>query len=368
MTPITFCKKTTTIFLKFGSIISEWFRLIKKILNLPKYRIYYMTIIKYFLTNILILSSFVIANAQLKYIWNKQLKKSYTPHSSVSLGGGTSHFYGTASTYGNPIGSTINSMRWHASINWTKHFSPKTNFRLNFSWIRLGADDAALKNSEKYKLSYLRNLHFSNDVKELSFNAIHNFKAETKNTRLRPATIPYMFAGVAFLLHNPTAKTSPELGSKWVDLQPLKTEGQGLAGNSITPYKLFTGAFMVGFGVKKKLTKKLDLGIESCIRLPFTKYLDDIAVGQADPSVFTDPIAKALSNRSLEATVARSGDDRTIRVTEILKQIAKIGPNDNPFTNPVAITNDRYTTKLPDSYLTVGLNFIYHLSPSIKCP
>lgn len=326
-----------------------------------------MTIKKYFITNILVLLTFGIANAQLKYLWNSQLRKVYKPHSSISFGLGTSHFYGTSSPYGNPIGSTINSLRWHTGISWTRHFSPKTNFRVNFNWVRLGSDDAALKSSEKYKLSYLRNSHFRNDVKELSFVAIHNFKPENRNTKIRSNNIPYIFTGLAFLLHNPTAKTSPEFGAKWVDLQPLKTEGQGLGGNPETPYKLFSGAFMLGLGLKKKLSNKIDLGIESCFRLPFTKYLDDIAIAQADPNLFTDPLAKAMSNRSLEPTEARTGKDRTVRVTEILVQNGSIAPGVDPFTNPIPVPNNRYTTKIPDTYLTVGISFIYHLSPSIKC-
>ena len=81
---------------------------------------------------------------------------------------------------------------------------------------------------------YQRNLSFRNRIKELSVVASFDLFQNSGMYINRVKWTPYGFLGVAALLHNPQALAPAtdlngnplaEAG-KWVDLQPLGTEGQ----------------------------------------------------------------------------------------------------------------------------------------------
>ena len=66
-------------------------------------------------------------------------------------------------------------------------------------------------------------------------------------------------------------------------MQPLNTEGQGLASfPNRTPYSLFSGSVLGGIGIKFLLNENLTLGIDISANYTFTDYLDDVSTTYAD--------------------------------------------------------------------------------------
>jgi len=90
---------------------------------------------------------------------------------------------------------------------------------------------------------------------------------------------PYVFAGAALFRFNPYAYT---VNQQQVYLQPLSTEGQGVPGYNIKPYKLTQLGIPFGGGIKYAFTDDLRLGVEFGLRKLFTDYLDDVSRNYAD--------------------------------------------------------------------------------------
>ena len=123
---------------------------------------------------------------------------------------------------------------------------------------------------------------------------------ENRGTFLkRKKLIPYAFLGVAFIYHNPKAKT-PD--GEWIALKPLETEDKS--------YSRIQPVIPFGLGAKLKLTNNIDISAEISIRYTFTDYLDDVSGNYKDLSKFSDPLAAAMSNRSGENVDAQTGEAR----------------------------------------------------------
>jgi hypothetical protein len=89
---------------------------------------------------------------------------------------------------------------------------------------------------------------------------------------------PYLFAGLAVFRFNPYAYTTTK---QKVFLNPLGTEGQGLAGYPKS-YSLTQLAIPFGGGIKFVVSDKFRVGLEFGLRKLFTDYLDDISTNYAD--------------------------------------------------------------------------------------
>jgi hypothetical protein len=91
---------------------------------------------------------------------------------------------------------------------------------------------------------------------------------------------PYVFGGVAVYHFDPY--TFDSVGRK-VFLQPLSTEGQGLAQYpDRKPYKLTQFAIPFGAGVKFRVGYNTVLAYEIGLRKIFTDYLDDVSTTYVD--------------------------------------------------------------------------------------
>lgn len=90
----------------------------------------------------------------------------------------------------------------------------------------------------------------------------------------------YAFLGVGGYFFNPQAKYN----GKWVNLQPLGTEGQGLPGGP-AKYSRFGLCIPYGLGAKYGITKDWYVGVEFGIRKVFTDYLDDVSTVYYDNAV-----------------------------------------------------------------------------------
>ncbi|TAE72753.1 MAG: hypothetical protein EAZ85_08930 [Bacteroidetes bacterium] len=252
----------------------------------------------------------------------------------------------------------------------TRKISPHTHLRLNLSAGRIEGDDSK---SPEGSVAYARNLHFRNDLKEIFVGFEYDLKASYGKHKKRKNFTPYFVAGIALLHHNPQAKTPTKLGGQWVDLQGLGTEGQGRIGYG-TPYSKVQITIPVGIGVKFKIDNRWDFGIEIVPRLTFTDYLDD--VGGAYPKLddLGNPLAAAMSNRTLEPNSSLSGQKRNLELlyANFGTPISYTGFDGNiyqtlpPFQNGFTTRGGNQNRK--DIYIFTGFHLSYIVDVGLKCP
>lgn len=193
-------------------------------------------------------------------------------------------------------------------LSLTQKFSPRFSARLGLLWGRLRGDDfvsADIDDSQAFA-RYTRNLHFRNDIVELSAVGIYELIPNEKRFYKRPEFTPYFFAGIALFYNNPKAKTPQALGGDWVALAPLRTEGQD------KPYSQIQTAIPLGFGFRTRATDRLDISIEVGVRLTFTDYIDDVSGNYADLESLDGELARFMADRSAEETAAVSGQLRDL--------------------------------------------------------
>ena len=153
--------------------------------------------------------------------------------------------------------------------------SNKFIVRTGFTYGTVMGDD---KKNTTAKGVAERNLNFKSAVTELHLGLEYNlFNLEERNFT------PYVFAGVAGFHFNPYTK---DVAGNKVFLQPLSTEGQGLAAYpDRKEYKLTQFSIPFGGGVKFKLSDDLQIGVELGLRKLFTDYLDDVSDVYADQNI-----------------------------------------------------------------------------------
>ncbi len=116
-----------------------------------------------------------------------------------------------------------------------------------------------------------RNLHFSSKITEVALRGEINLFGYTPSNLFSDFS-PYIFGGVALFKFNPQT----EYLERWVDLQPLGTEGQGMDGYA-ERYDLVQVAIPFGGGLKYNISEEWTLGLEIGLRKTFTDHLDDVS-------------------------------------------------------------------------------------------
>jgi hypothetical protein len=189
----------------------------------------------------------------------------------------------------------------HLGFRYRKN--PVVSFKLNLNYGRVAGRDSLTR--EEFRRN--RNLSFRSPIFETSFQvevSIVQLKSTKSRYKLQGVRGKsgvdfnfYLFAGVGGFYYNPKAL----LGGRWWALQPLGTEGQGIAA-SRTPYKRFQACFPIGFGFRFPLSdKNWTIGFEYGMRVTTTDYIDDVSTTYFSPTLIADkygPVAAALSNRS----------------------------------------------------------------------
>lgn len=187
--------------------------------------------------------------------------------------------------------------------------------RLEGTWGGVQSADADINGtSVNARSKMIRNLSFRSKVSEISLLAefhpllLFNFK------NYPPRWSPYIMAGVGMFSFNPQAY----LHGKYVDLAPLRTEGQGfLEYERSEPYATSQFNVPLGIGLRYELSDIINLRVEFSHRILFTDYLDDVhSAGYVDAEIFgkylavDDAInAQQLYNRSLDGLLpARRGN------------------------------------------------------------
>ncbi|MCA1750410.1 MAG: DUF6089 family protein [Cryomorphaceae bacterium] len=183
-----------------------------------------------------------------------------------------------------------------------------------------------------------RNLSVRTGIFEVSGQIEMNFLTYEIGDSRRP-TSPYLFLGFSIFRFNPQA----QFNDRWVDLQPLGTEGQGIGGFG-DRYPLTQVSVPFGIGFKFNIWRNFGGAVEWGMRRTWTDHLDDVGGTYVDAVLLEDqngPLAAILADRSLAPT----------------------GPEG---TNTGM---QRGETNRTDYYIFAGFMITYKIGrPQIKCP
>ena len=163
---------------------------------------------------------------------------------------------------------------------------------VNYTWV--AGRDANVSNDDFVRS---RNLSFKSSILEFSLIGEFNFPGYQPYALSMPLS-PYIFGGISFFKYTPRTRYQ----GNWVDLQPLGTEGQGMAGRE-GKYNLSDIAIPFGVGVKYAISDKINLGLELGARRTMTDYLDDVSgtyVSYPELVAGNGQLAAALGNRTGE--------------------------------------------------------------------
>jgi hypothetical protein len=312
-------------------------------------------------------------------------KNQLNQYSTVGIGGGSSHYFGDLSPYGYFYYGLITTVRWNATINYTRQLSPQIAARVGFTWARIAGDDYTFsqRNIAKFSQPFLRNLHFRNDIKEFTLTGLFNLSQQySKGPRGKSSIMPYSFIGFGFFAHNPQARDvatiNPTNGNillgGWTNLRDKQTSGQGINPTYPKSYSLIQPVFPVGLGVKIKINDKFDLGLEGGFRITLFDYLDDVGNSDyPDPAdlIAVSPLSLAFANRAGEDYSAFNGASRIAQFVDIATNKLNLTPPGTPASNGLAafgFPNYARGSRRLDSYFTSQITLNYTISSQVKCP
>lgn len=179
------------------------------------------------------------------------------------------------------------------------------NFRLSINAGKLeGADSLIAGKGGWEEARKTRNQHFRSNVEEAFLAAeiyptsLFEYEPEDVMHRLRP----YGIIGIGVFHFNPKAQYVQQDGSKvWVELKPLRTEGQGMAKfPDRKEYQLTQVNIPFGFGLKYFVNENLAVSMEILNRKTFTDYIDDVSTSYISNEDFYEHFGQS----SKEAEVA----------------------------------------------------------------
>lgn len=220
------------------------------------------------------------------------------------------------------------------AIYYMRRFAPRISGRVSLSYGRISGDDAkaADPNGVDSRYRYNRNMNFRNDILELSGVAVFDLIENRNNYLKRPDFVPYLLAGIGVFHHNPKGLYTD---GSYVNLQPLQTEG--------VDYSLTQFCIPFGGGVRYKVNKSFDIGLELVTRKTFTDYLDDVSGNFIDRGQLAPGPAQYFGH---DITRSQTGDFASFTVPGQMR-----GKN-----------NEK------DWYTTLGITVNYILAPRVKSP
>lgn len=164
-------------------------------------------------------------------------------------------------------------------------------FRMSLNHAAVEADDSKTNSVGGYEQDRKdRNLKFKSSVWEASVvtevypTALFLETTEGLFGKIRP----YGVIGVGAFRFNPKGEYYDAAGkSRWVELKPLRLEGQGMSEYPNRPeYSLVQMEIPMGAGVKLYLSENTYVGVEVLHRKTFTDYMDDVSTTYIDNSLF----------------------------------------------------------------------------------
>ncbi len=209
--------------------------------------------------------------------------------------------------------------------------------RLEANFGKLSAHDSVLRGvTDIARARYNRNLSFRTNITEVAaiaeLHPLFAFIDWGSRDADPPRFSPYLLGGISYFTFNPQAN----LNGRWIDLQPLSTEGQGFAEYpDRKPYKLNSLAFPLGAGVKYELSSLFNIRAEFMYRPTQTDYIDDVSTTYIDKSLY----ANYFSGNKLVNAVLLSDRNRGEYLPQTLpgKKRGNSKDNDNFFSFNIKI-------------------------------
>lgn len=180
-----------------------------------------------------------------------------------------------------PVDLEFTMTRPAASIGYRYKVDKHFNIHSSFNYLLVAGNDKLT--TEPFRNN--RNLNFKSHLFELAVRAEvsiwrnkvghrYGIKNTMKRRHHSKAWELIGFIGIGGFYFNP--KGQNPLTGQWVNLYPLRTEGQGLPGGP-KKYSRFSISIPVGLAYRLILGKKWSLGAEFNYRKTFTDYIDDVS-------------------------------------------------------------------------------------------
>ena len=189
-----------------------------------------------------------------------------------------------------------------------------------------------------------RNLSFRSNIFELSGQAEFFFTKQQVGRRYKIKNAKgmknfnlngYIFLGFGGFFFNPKA----QYNDKWIALQPLGTEGQGLLGGT-KKYSRVSFCVPYGVGFKNALNDEWTIGLEVGMRKTFTDYIDDVSTVYYDNNILLEKRGKMAAELADPSFFSAPGGD--------VYGVHQTGPN-----------QQRGDKKDLDSYMFINLTGSY---------
>jgi len=231
--------------------------------------------------------------------------------------------------------------------------------RASFNVGKLSGYDSLIKDQggvEKDRKN--RNLGFRTNVKEFYVAAeiYPTIPFENSDDGVEGVVRPYFVVGIGAMTYNPQGQYIDGNGHKtWVDLKPLRLEGQGFKEYADRKeYSNYAIQMPLGFGLKYFWDERLFFGVEILQHFTFTDYIDDVSNTYIDPALFNKYLSKddatkaqqlmyrrgLINSRPVSDFVGKSrgnAKDNDYYLSILLKVGFRIGTrdSDNPYRKPI---------------------------------
>ncbi|HUC82416.1 MAG TPA: hypothetical protein VMR70_16035 [Flavisolibacter sp.] len=180
-----------------------------------------------------------------------------------------------------------------------------------------GADSLIKEKGGDESYRYVRNLHFRTKIWE-AYAAVEIYPTVffEEYEGLQGKVRPYGVIGLGMFKFNPqTQYYSPNGTNRYVDLEPLRIEGQGMEEYPDRPrYKLTQMEIPMGAGVKWYVKENMYMGFELLYRKTFTDYVDDLSKDYINPALYDKyltpenaAVARVVQNRKLGSGPSSNG-------------------------------------------------------------
>lgn len=217
-----------------------------------------------------------------------------------------------------------------------------------------GADSLIKEKGGAETYRYVRNLSFRSKLLE-AYAALEIYPTVffEEYEGLQGKVRPYGVIGLGLFKFQPqTEYTQPNGVKRWVDLEPLQIEGQGMTEYPDRPrYKTTAMEIPMGVGVKWYVKENMYMGIEILHRKTFTDYVDDLSNDYIDPVLYDKyltpenaVVAKTVQNRKLGTGPANRGS------TFVGEQRGNVKNNDSFFSSIL-----RFGWRLFDNSTVAGM-------------
>ncbi|MCK6649171.1 MAG: DUF6089 family protein [Bacteroidia bacterium] len=304
----------------------------------------------------------IVASAQYRGTKRKGLRtnskfanKRNKPQKEYILGVGVSNFLGELGG-ANQIGTNFvkdlefTATRPSLALGMRYKFHKRWAVKGGLHYLLLSGNDKLTQ--EPFRKN--RNLHFRSHTFELSVQGEFYFTKEQSGHIYKIKNAKgmksydyqgYIFVGVGAFYYNPQAKYN----GNWVNLQPLSTEGQGLAGGP-KKYSRVSICIPYGIGGKYAINKEWAVGLEAGIRKTFTDYIDDVSgVYYNNSAIF----------QAKGAPAAYLADPSLMNYPE------ELGGNATPY-NQSAVGQQRGDPKDKDAYMFLNVTVNYKMPSKRK--